>query len=167
MNHNLLIIGFVWPEPHTTAAGIRMLQLIEVFQEHDFTITFVSTAAKSDNSFPLHSLNINTFQIHLNDNSFDALLKELKPDTVLFDRFLTEEQFGWRVAENCPNALRILDTEDLHFLRYGRQLALKNKETFAYKHMINDLFKRELASIYRSDLSLIISKLSLHIFSRH
>jgi hypothetical protein len=33
---------------------------------------------------------------------------------VLFDRFMMEEQFGWRVAENCPNALRILDTEDLH-----------------------------------------------------
>jgi hypothetical protein len=35
---------------------------------------------------------------------------------VLFDRFMMEEQFGWRVAENCPNALRILDTEDLHIV---------------------------------------------------
>jgi hypothetical protein len=40
---------------------------------------------------------------------------------VLFDRFMMEEQFGWRVAEKCPNALRILDTEDLHCLRLARQ----------------------------------------------
>jgi hypothetical protein len=34
---------------------------------------------------------------------------------------MIEEQFGWRVAENCPNAVRILDTEDLHCLRLARQ----------------------------------------------
>ena len=44
---------------------------------------------------------------------------------MLFDRFMMEEQFGWRVAENCPNALRILDTEDLHFLRKTRHQQLK------------------------------------------
>jgi hypothetical protein len=43
-------------------------------------------------------------------------VKQLQPSIVLFDRFMIEEQFGWRV-ENCPNAVRILDTEDLHCLR--------------------------------------------------
>jgi hypothetical protein len=41
---------------------------------------------------------------------------------VLFDRFMIEEQFGWRVAENCPDALRVLDTEDLHCLRADKSL---------------------------------------------
>jgi hypothetical protein len=44
----------------------------------------------------------------------------LNPDIVVFDRYMTEEQFGWRVIKNCPKALRILDTEDLHFLRKAR-----------------------------------------------
>jgi hypothetical protein len=43
-------------------------------------------------------------------------VKELNPAVVLFDRFMMEEQF-WRVSENCPDALRLLDTEDLHCLR--------------------------------------------------
>ena len=38
---------------------------------------------------------------------------------------MTEEQFGWRVAENCPNALRIIDSEDLHFLREARSQCFK------------------------------------------
>ena len=110
MHKNLLIIGNVWPEPDSTAAGRRMLQLIDAFQDHEHKITFVSPASKTDHSLHLDKLNIPTFEIQLNNASFNALLKEIQPDIVLFDRFLTEEQFGWRVSEICPQAIRILDT---------------------------------------------------------
>ena len=161
--NNLLIIGFVWPEPNATAAGSRMLQLIDFFQENGFNITFVSTASKTEKSFDFETLNIQTFDIQLNNVSFDALIKEIKPEFVLFDRFLTEEQFGWRIAENCPEAIRILDTEDLHFLRNARQVSYKNNENVDLKHLASDLAKREIASIYRCDLSLIISKYELKL----
>jgi hypothetical protein len=59
--------------------------------------------------------------IALNSSSFDVFVKQLQPSIVLFDRFMIEEQFGWRVAENCPNAVRILDTEDLHCLRLAQK----------------------------------------------
>lgn len=154
----LLIIGFVWPEPNSTAAGSRMMQLISIFQKEKYDITFVSTATKNPNSFDLESIDITTNEIELNNSSFDSFIKELNPNVVLFDRFLTEEQFGWRVAENCPNALRILDTEDLHFLRKARQIALKNKFKISLELLMNDLAKREVASIYRCDITLIISK---------
>lgn len=163
MNKKLLIIGFVWPEPNSTAAGSRMLQLIEAFQNNDYQIVFVCAASKSDKSFNLEELNIQTFDIQLNDSSFDILVQQINPTIVLFDRFLTEEQFGWRIAKNCPDALRILDTEDLHFLRYARHQALKNKTKVALKYLINDLTKREIASIYRCDLSLIISKYEVNL----
>ncbi|MDP3944443.1 MAG: glycosyltransferase family 4 protein [Lutibacter sp.] len=163
---NLLIIGFVWPEPNSTAAGSRMLQLIELFQKNAFTITFICAASKSDKSLDLETLNIQTFDIQLNDSSFDALVKEINPDFVLFDRFLTEEQFGWRIAENCPKTIRILDTEDLHFLRSARQIAYQNNEKVTLKHLTNDLAKREIASIYRCDLSLIISKYEMKLLKK-
>ena len=48
MSHsNLLIIGFVWPEPNSSAAGSRMLQLIEQFQKQGFDVTFASAAKTS------------------------------------------------------------------------------------------------------------------------
>jgi len=163
MRKKLLIIGFVWPEPNSTAAGSRMLQLIEAFQKKNYQIVFVCAASKSDKSFNLEESNIQTHNIQLNDSNFDILVQQINPTIVLFDRFLTEEQFGWRIAKNCPNALRILDTEDLHFLRFARHQALKDKAKVSLKYLTNDLTKREIASIYRCDLSLIISKYEVNL----
>lgn len=162
----LLIIGFVWPEPNSTAAGSRMLQLMELFSKNNYKITFVCTASKTNNSIDLGELNIETFEIQLNNSGFDSLLKQLNPTVVLFDRFLTEEQFGWRIAENCPNALRILDTEDLHFLRKARQTAYKKNTSVTLNILMNDLAKREIASIYRCDLTLIISKYEMKLLRK-
>lgn len=158
MNKKLLIIGFVWPEPKSSAAGSRMLQLIAFFQKENYTITFASPCAKSDNAFDLTTIGITQTAIALNHSSFDVFIKDLNPSIVLFDRFMMEEQFGWRVAEQCPDALRILDTEDLHSLRKGRQQAFKDSKTFNDSYLFNTTAKREIASIYRSDLTLIISE---------
>lgn len=163
MHKTLLIIGSVWPEPKSSAAGSRMLQLIETFQNDNYTITFASSSVKGVNAFNLKAIGIDEKSIQLNNSSFDTFIKELNPMLVLFDRFMMEEQFGWRVTEHCPNALRILDTEDLHGLRKGRQQALKQKECFNNTHLLNDVTKRELASIYRSDLSLIISEYEMQL----
>jgi glycosyltransferase involved in cell wall biosynthesis len=163
---SLLIIGFVWPEPTSTAAGSRMLQLIELFQKNNYTITFVCSASKTKNSFNLEQLNIKIFKIQLNNPSFDSFIKQLNPAIVLFDRFLTEEQFGWRIAESCPNSIRILDTEDLHFLRSARQTAHKKNTELSLDVLTNDVTKRELASIYRCDLALIISKFEMKLLKK-
>ncbi len=163
MNKKLLIIGFVWPEPKSSAAGSRMIQLIDTFQNENYSITFASPCAKNDNAFNLESIGVNSVDIELNNSSFDEFIKELNPNIVLFDRFMIEEQFGWRVAEHCPNALRILDTEDLHCLRKGRQQAFKEGNQFNDGYLFNDTAKREIASIYRCDLSLIISEFEMDI----
>ena len=160
----VLIIGTVWVEPNSSAAGSRMLQLIEEFLKENWQITFACAVPRSEKAFDLTSLGINTVSIELNNCSFDFFVKELNPDIVLFDRFLTEEQFGWRVAENCPNSLRILDTEDLHCLRKGREIAVKNNQDFRIEDLLKlDITKREIASILRCDLSLIISSFEMNL----
>ena len=160
----LLIIAFVWPEPNSTAAGGRMLQLIHFFLKQGYQITVASTAAESELSLDLDALRIQKVSIQLNHSSFDEFVVNLNPEIVLFDRFLTEEQFGWRVVECTPNALRILDTEDLHSLRQAREKAFKSNSQFSNKKWLqNDTTKREIASIYRSDLSLIISSYEMKL----
>ena len=165
MQNHLVIIGTVWPEPTSTAAGTRMLQIIEVFQKENYKITFLSSASKGENSFDLESISIPTKSIQLNDSSFDVLIAEINPTIVLFDRFMIEEQYGWRVTENCPNALRMLDTEDLHFLRKARETAFKQNRDLVFEDYISDVFKRELAAIYRCDLSLIISEYEMQLLT--
>lgn len=162
MKH-LVIIGAVWPEPNSTAAGNRMLQLIALFQKQDYEISFLSSAMPSDFSFDLSTISVKTQTIQLNDSSFDNLIKELNPNVVLFDRFMIEEQYGWRVMEQCPNALRILDTEDLHFLRKAREVAFKQNRELVFEDYISDVFKREMASMYRCDLTLLISEYEMQL----
>ncbi|WP_299229442.1 glycosyltransferase family 4 protein [uncultured Psychroserpens sp.] len=165
MKKTLLIIGFVWPEPNSSAAGSRMMQLITLFKSLKYTITFASACTKTKNAFDLKQLGVDQVTIKLNDSSFDDFVAALNPNIVLFDRFMIEEQYGWRVTENCPNALRILDTEDLHCLRKARQKAFQLKKPFNEKNLFSDDAKREIASIYRCDLSLIISEVEMKILT--
>lgn len=159
----ILVIGHVWPEPKSSAAGSRMMQLLDAFYQENWEVHFCSASAKSAHSQPLTDFEITEHDIKMNDSSFDNFIKTLNPDAVVFDRFMVEEQFGWRVAENCPDALRILDTEDLHGLRKGREAALKAKTTFTEAFLHNDHAKREIASIYRCDLTLIISEFEMEL----
>ncbi|TPN84558.1 glycosyltransferase family 4 protein [Aquimarina algicola] len=165
MNH-ILIIGFVWPEPNSSAAGSRMLQLINLFLDQNWKITFASPALETQHMTDLEKLGISTVNIKVNDSSFDIFIKEENPEVVLFDRFIIEEQFGWRVTQHCPNTIKILNTEDLHCLRKTRHQALKNDKEFTLEQLLdNDHTKREIASIYRCDLSLIISDFELEILT--
>lgn len=162
----LLVIALVWPEPASTAAGVRMMQLLQVFKNQGYKITIASAASKSEYSADMVALGYETAEIKMNDGSFDVFVKELNPDVVLFDRFLTEEQFGWRVAENCPQALRMLDTEDLHSLRHVREQCFKKEIPFTTEAWLaDDKTKREIASIYRCDLSLIISSYEMELLT--
>jgi len=163
-NQRVLILGFVWPEPNSSAAGGRMVQLISIFKEQGFDVTFASSASDSDYAIDLESLGVTKKSIALNCSSFDVFVKELNPTIVLFDRFMMEEQFGWRVTENCPDALRLLDTEDLHCLRLARQKAFKEKRSFSTDDLlVEDVAKREIASILRCDISLMISEFEMEL----
>ncbi|MFO1388398.1 glycosyltransferase [Cellvibrio sp.] len=182
----LLVIGYVWPEPKSSAAGSRMLELIHVFLSQHWEVVFASAAALSEHRFNLETIGVQEKSIQLNDSGFNEYLANLKPDAVLFDRFFTEEQFGWRVEQECPGALRILDTEDLHSLRHARHHLLrasqKKCETEVDRHKLgpvlasaeqlyecmsnDDMAKREIASIFRCDLTLMISTFEIELLTQ-
>ncbi|MET1077711.1 MAG: glycosyltransferase [Pseudomonas sp.] len=182
--HNVLIIGYVWPEPRSSAAGSRMLELIELFRAQGWRVTFASAAALSEHRTDLPALGVEERSIRLNCDSFDEFVTQLQPDLVLFDRYFTEEQFAWRVERACPDALRVLDTVDLHSLREARQrlwsaaqrepviplrpqLSLKSRPAELYGAMAaSDMAQREIAAIYRSDLSLVISDVELALLQQ-
>jgi O-antigen biosynthesis protein len=159
----VLIIGYVWPEPRSSAAGTRMMQLLEYFQDRDYAVTFATTATPTPYSEDLEAKGFRVQKIELNSPSFNTFIEEFNPAIVVYDRFMMEEQFGWRVIQSCPNALTILDTEDLHFLRKFREERLKEAAVPSSALRKSDLARREIASIYRCDLSLIISEAEMHL----
>src|SRR5690606_28409706 len=132
-------------------AGTRMMQLIELFRDFSYTITFASTATSGEHSAALPA-EILTESITLNSDSFDDFISKNHFDIVIYDRFMIEEQFGWRVGRQLPNAGRILNTEDLHSLRSAREICRKRNVLFSIQQMKReDITKREVASILRCD----------------
>ncbi len=117
-------------------------------------------------------------QIALNDDRFDAWITALNPQVVIFDRFMVEEQFGWRVRASCPEALTVLDTQDLHFLRAARQRASQGEARSLQAvraQVLEDLGRgawseaviRELSAIHRCDGALVISDVERALLQDH
>lgn len=156
MSKSILVIGSVFPEPTSSAAGWRMLSLLDFFKNEGYSVHFAAASKKGMYSYDLHKANIKEHEIKLNDSSFDHLVAELNPQIVMFDRFMIEEQYSWRVEKACPGAIRILDTEDLHFLRDARSKGFRGAAPDE-DLIFSEIAKRELAAILRSDLTLVIS----------
>jgi hypothetical protein len=174
----VLYLGYVWPEPNSSAAGSRTMEFLRLFRQQNWQVIFASVAALSPHRADLSALQIEEKQLTLNCDSFDEFVRDYQPDLVVFDRFFTEEQFGWRVERQVPNALRVLDTCDLHSLREARQQILKRRlqacRNERERHLVlqaecdtsvlvqqiaqSELAQREIAAIYRCDLSLMISR---------
>lgn len=177
----VLVIGYVWPEPQSSAASGHVMQILETFLQQGWDITFSSPAGPGEHKADLTALGIREVPIELNNSSFDAFVSELAPDIVLFDQFMMEEQFGWRVEKHCPDALRVLETSDLQSLRHARHQRLKDhlkvtaddndfSELFApalreeFELMADtDLARREIAALYRCDLNLMISEVEIRL----
>lgn len=132
-----------------------MLNLLEGFVDHQCQVTFMSAASESIHAFDLATMGITAKAIQLNHDSFNQVIADIQPDIVIFDRFMIEEQFGWRVRQTCPAAMCVLNTEDLHALRDARHQQIKHPS-----HELNtssELFLREIASVLRCDLTLLVS----------
>ena len=71
----VFFIGTVFPEPKSTAAGTRILQLIKFFQNQGFDVVFGSASKHSPQSFDLNSIGVKTINLKLNDISFDEYIK--------------------------------------------------------------------------------------------
>lgn len=158
-----LILGKVWPEPSATAAGRRTLDVIQSLRSKGWEVSFASAAVKTEHTVDLSDVGVESHVVRVNDSEFDSWIQKLSPDVVIFDRFMTEEQFGWRVEKACPDALRVLDTSDLHCLREARQQQVLKGKPF---DLYNEVALREIASIHRCDLTLMISEHEVNLLHR-
>ncbi|WCN12817.1 glycosyltransferase [Marinomonas mediterranea] len=164
---HVLIIGYVWPEPNSSAAGYRMLQLIQSFRKSEWKVSFATPAQPTEHMTDLSIHQVTCHSIQVNDDTFNQFIADTNADIVVFDRFMMEEQFGWRVEKHSPNSLRVLNTEDLHSLREARHNAIKQNSTFNIEDMQSDIGIREIAAIHRSDLTLMVSEHECKILQEH
>lgn len=168
----VVYICYVWPEQESSAAGVRSQQLLRFFSDRAEHLWILSAAKNTPREIELPA-NVTKTAIQLNHFSFDELISEINPSVVIFDRFITEEQYGPRVEANAPSALRIIDTQDIHFLREFRALAPNFKANLPSPSALAQtpeqaprgeflkwqrLALREIGSLHRADLSLSLSR---------
>jgi glycosyltransferase involved in cell wall biosynthesis len=180
---HVLFVGFVWPEPSSSAAGQNITSYMRSCLDMQWQVSFCCAAEKTERSHNLTNMGIGISNIKLNCNSFNLHVLDIKPDIVIFDRYLSFEQFAWRVKESCPNAMLVLDAEDLHCLREARHTLSKqnikdgtqnefmqNNEILKPNNLsilYNDVTLRELACVYQSDLTLVLSSFEKELLQNH
>jgi glycosyltransferase involved in cell wall biosynthesis len=151
-----LLFSTVWPEPESSAAGVRQLQWIAFFKKAGFEVVLSSPSKPKDGT----EFGAICIPLPLNRSEVREELRRLDPQVVLFDRFLLEEQFGHFVYEECPQALVLLETVDLHFVRRARQSVRENyleMDPFPSELYRSETAIRETASIQRVDYSYVVS----------
>ena len=164
MSESVLLIAKNWPEPNSTAAGRRSLDLLGLLQSQGYAIHVASAAEPTPFQADLSAVDIQSHTIAVNDADFDRWLSLLAPTLVIYDRFVMEEQFGWRVQTNLPQALTLIDTSDLHCLRVAREAAIKQEQPI---ELFNDIALREIAAISRTDISVMISQTEIDLLHQH
>lgn len=127
-----------WPEPNATAAGIRTMSLLQHLSSSPtspFTSVHFGSGAKNfPQSLLLGATNIHWHKIKPNRTDDMTNLLETIADNygpvraVVFDRFYSEEAFSFRIRTICPDAVLILDMQDVHSLRAGRQCVAEEYE---------------------------------------
>ncbi|MCQ3830109.1 glycosyltransferase [Microbulbifer elongatus] len=156
-----LLIAKQWPEPASTAAGRRTLDILDLLNEAGYRIEMGSPAQPT----PFQATTgYGEHQIAVNDSRFDDWVRALDPSLVIYDRFMMEEQFGWRVRAQCPQAVTVLDTSDFHSLREARHQALKSGQPV---NLFNASAEREIAAMARCDLILMISQVEVDLLKTH
>lgn len=163
----VILAGLVWPERTSSAAGVRSADLVEILQSHGFHVTCVSPSRLNAHTEALRDQhNVHCVQADANSDVFQQVLQNTAPEMVLFDRFIAEEMYGWQAKKYAPKALRVLDLQDVHFIRKAREFLVKKRhmpfeQTLDMSQLDVDPVEkqvvRELASIHRSDLTLFVS----------
>jgi glycosyltransferase involved in cell wall biosynthesis len=164
----------VWPEPLSSAAGVRTRELVTILLENGWMVTIASpSGAESEHREALRGLGVRTLSLDPNDSAkTDPALRAVGPaDLVLFDRFVMEEQFGWRARERWPGALHLVDTQDLHSLRRARERLVSagappERVREPSTEDFGDDLVRELGSLYRADGALVVSSFEADLLEK-
>lgn len=152
-----LIFACVWPEPWSSAAGLRTRELADFLREAGYRVLGWSSCVSNRAREEWEAAGVETSPVALNDSAGDATWRELRPTLVIYDRFLMEEQFGWRAREAWPDALHLIDTIDLHSVRRAREKSKRGEWAEILGAEEEDELLREIASLHRADACLVVS----------
>jgi hypothetical protein len=196
-NNVSIVVTSIFPDASASAAGVRTRTLLQQMASKLSSHVCLTTANESDLMSTMATAlrsQISNFSIaHLPRNRSQAIHKFIQQQQqqqqqrstiqrVLWDRFYVEEAYSHAFMEASEQSSMILDMQDMHSLRWGRQELVQSLEQqytnepdplkLALPQVLdfvvpsgNDQLLRELASIHRSDLTLVCSPYELDLLT--
>lgn len=153
---------YVWPEPRSSAAGVRTHELARILISAGYEVEAFSPCAENEAMREWEALGVRCRPCPANESSVESFLACEQPALVIYDRFIMEEQFGWRLRQLWPAALHLIDTQDLHAVRrarerFARREGVAGAPEFPPEAEYGDDLLRELASLHRADACFVVS----------
>ena len=175
----MLVLSNLYPQPSASAAGVRTSYLLrQLCHDSDWEsvhyVTGANSTAASNNNETVEELTNKGVSFHTIPPNQSLNMKKLLQDIdtvslVIFDRFYAEEAYSFNIYNHCPEAVRVVDMQDMHSLRQGRKTIVEQSDDSTWEcitdalqycpshHQEEEMLLRELASLHRSDLTLVCS----------
>lgn len=126
----LLFVYCMFPEPDTNAGGFRLFEIIKIYINQGYSITFLAKYTNNPRyRSALEDLGVECIcdsGTSLTDSlaEFANFLRERAFDVTVFSHYFNYNTYAPYLQAFLPKCRLILDTVDLHFLRFQREAAL-------------------------------------------
>jgi glycosyltransferase involved in cell wall biosynthesis len=158
-----LLIGYPYfPEPDTNSGSYRLFEIIRILRGAGVEVTFL---ARRDNGRRyvelLEGLGVRCFACHglnhtLSGEQYRQLFTEGAFDCALLGPYFIYQDFASLIRAFLPRCRLILDTIDLHFVRFRRQAELSG--TAAARSEYEEVYREELNACRDADQIWVVTQ---------
>jgi LmbE family N-acetylglucosaminyl deacetylase/glycosyltransferase involved in cell wall biosynthesis len=166
-SRHALVIDMVMLTPDQDSGSLRMLQLLELIRDQGLQVSFVASNLELRGRYGRDLQERGIEVLHAPYcTSVEGYLKDNGPqlDLVIVSRLLAAERFLPLVRAHAPNAVRVFDTVDLHFLREQRQAELEDDQALA--RVAEGHKAQELALAESADVTWVVSPVEQALLQR-
>jgi glycosyltransferase involved in cell wall biosynthesis len=176
----VLVLSNLFPQPQHSAAGVRTTFILNQLCKSSENVHFAA-ASKSIENDTIRELEDSGVHFHSlqpnNSSAMHEFLNMVGEDLtlVIHDKFYTEETYSFHINKLRPQVVQIVDMQDMHSLRRGRQDLFESasngwdqlQESINFIPNSNhEMLLRELASIHRCDLALVCSPVEHELLTK-
>lgn len=163
----VLIMDACTPTPDQDSGSLRMLNLMQIFNELGYQVSFIpeNMAHFEQYTSNLQQLGVECVYAPKYNTPIDYLKSKGKLfDLVILSRYYVAKPVISAVHSYCVNAKIWFDTVDLHYLREQRMAEVAGDETMI--KAANNTKQQELAIATGSDLTLVVSPYEQEILAK-
>jgi O-antigen biosynthesis protein len=159
----ILVVDAMAPNPSRDSGSLRLCMLLRILHQDGWHVDLLSDDGRVTAA---DAVQLGSYGIHLHRSKVVSWLRQHGQtlDAVLLCRLSVAAQYLVPSKRLAPNALRIFDTVDLHFLRERRAAEVSGSRRMRQQSTASR--RQELALVRDSDMSFVVSPVELELLRR-